>query len=156
MSDFNDLTIRRAQSHDIAAIIEFNQAMALETEGRRLPDETIGAGVEGLFYAPQYGFYLIACERQTAVGSLLVTFEWSDWRNGVIWWIQSVYVKPEWRRRGVYRRLYEHVKTLAAAQGSVRGFRLYVEKENVTAQQTYQSLGMRESDYLLYEEIVSR
>ena len=97
---------------------------------------------------------MVACHSDEIIGSLLVTFEWSDWRNGVIWWIQSVYVQPEWRRRGVYRMLYEHTKTLAEAQGKVRGFRLYVEKENRIAQQTYLSLGMQASDYLLYEEII--
>jgi len=147
------LTIRRAASADLATIIAFNQAMALETEDRRLPDATIAAGVEGLFYSPQYGFYMVACDGNAVIGSLLVTFEWSDWRNGIIWWIQSVYVKPQWRRRGVYRKLYQHVKTLALAQGSVRGFRLYVEKENHIAQQTYANLGMQDSGYLLYEEI---
>ena len=149
------LSIRRAVSSDLPRIIAFNQAMALETEGRKLPDDTIAAGVEGLFYSPQYGFYMVACDGSEVIGSLLVTFEWSDWRNGVIWWIQSVYVQPEWRRRGVYRMLYEHAKFLADTQGKVRGFRLYVEKANHIAQQTYLNLGMQESDYYLFEEIIS-
>ena len=152
MSD--TITVRRAVFNDLATIVAFNQAMASETEDRMLPEETIKAGVEGLFYSPQYGFYMVACDQNEVVGSLLVTFEWSDWRNGIIWWIQSVYIKPQWRRRGIYRKLYKHVKTLAAAQGSVRGFRLYVEKENHTAQHTYANLGMQESDYLLYEEML--
>ena len=150
------ITIRRAISNDLGTIVAFNQAMALETENRQLPEAIIQAGVEGLFYSPQYGFYMVACNQDQVVGSLLVTFEWSDWRNGIIWWIQSVYIKSQWRRQGIYRLLYEHVKALASVQGSVRGFRLYVEKENRIAQQTYANLGMQESGYLLYEEIISK
>ncbi len=146
------IRIRRAVAADLDRVVAFNQAMARETEGRALADEVIRAGVEGLFYAPHYGFYLVAEAAGQAVGSLMVTFEWSDWRNGLIWWIQSVYVQPDWRRHGIYRRLYRHVKQLAEAQGSVRGFRLYVEKDNAIAQRTYASLGMRESDYRLFEE----
>ena len=146
--------IRRAAAADLAAIVAFNQAMAWETERRELPADVISPGVEGLFNAPQYGFYLVAAAAAEVVGSLMVTFEWSDWRDGLIWWIQSVYVRPEWRRRGIYRDLYQHAKSLGAAQGSVRGFRLYVEKDNVVAQRTYASLGMRESDYKLFEEMI--
>ena len=152
MSD--PIRIRRAVAADLNRIVAFNQAMARETESRELADATIRPGVEGLFYSPQYGFYLVAEAAGSVIGSLMVTFEWSDWRNGVIWWIQSVYVQPDWRRHGIYRRLYRHVKQLAEAQGSVRGFRLYVEKDNTIAQRTYASLGMRESDYRLFEEML--
>lgn len=147
------IRVRRAVAADLEHIVAFNQAMAWETERRALSAATLLPGVEGLFYAPQYGFYLVAEATGRVVGSLMVTFEWSDWRNGLIWWIQSVYVTADWRRRGVYRALYEHVRELAAAQGSVRGFRLYVEKDNLTAQRTYTRLGMRESDYRLFEEM---
>lgn len=147
------IEVRRATPADRERIVAFNQAMAMETEGRALDNATIHAGVAGLFESPQYGFYLVAEIAGQVVGSLLVTYEWSDWRNGPIWWIQSVYVLPEWRRHGIYRRLYRHVKTLAEEQGSVRGFRLYVEKDNTAAQRTYASIGMRESDYLLFEEM---
>lgn len=149
-----NVTIRRAAASDLPAIVAFNQAMAWETERRELPADIISPGVEGLFNAPQYGFYLVAEGNQEVVGSLMVTFEWSDWRDGLIWWIQSVYVQPDWRRRGIYRALYQHTKTLGAAQGSVRGFRLYVEKDNEVAQRTYARLGMRESDYKLFEEML--
>lgn len=148
------VNIRRAVAADLATIVAFNQAMARETERRELAADAISPGVEGLFYAPQYGFYLVAEAAGEIGGSLMVTFEWSDWRNGLIWWIQSVYVQPAWRRRGIYRKLYQHVKMLAAAQGSVRGFRLYVERTNHIAQRTYASLGMVESDYKLYEEMI--
>lgn len=151
MSD--PIRVRRAVAGDLDRIVTFNQAMARETENRELADATIRPGVEGLFYSPQYGFYLVAEAAGSVVGSLMVTFEWSDWRNGLIWWIQSVYVQSDWRRHGIYRRLYRHVKQLAEAQGSVRGFRLYVEKGNTIAQRTYASLGMHESDYRLFEEM---
>lgn len=149
----HELTIRPAQATDLAAIVAFNQQMALETEGRELDHATISAGVKGLFESPQYGFYLVACEENKPVGSLLITFEWSDWRNGLLWWVQSVYVQPDWRRRGVYRQLYQHAKKLAMQEENVRGFRLYVEKDNFKAQQTYRQLGMQATDYLLFEEM---
>jgi ribosomal protein S18 acetylase RimI-like enzyme len=175
----SELTLRLADERDVAALVEFNQAMARETEGRELVPEVITAGVRNLLRQPQYGFYVVA-ERAGAgegasagtsanavaeadrgaetgagaevAGALMVTYEWSDWRNGLVWWIQSVYVKAEWRRRGVYRRLYEFVKSRAAAQGNVRGFRLYVEKQNHVAQQTYRRLGMEETYYKMFEE----
>jgi ribosomal protein S18 acetylase RimI-like enzyme len=109
--------------------------------------------VAGLLRQPQYGFYLVAEATGTVVAALLITFEWSDWRNGPLWWLQSVYVQPAWRRRGVYRRLYTTVKELARAKGTVRGLRLYVERENHIAQQTYQALGMREAPYRLFERL---
>ena len=83
----------------------------------------------------------------------MITYEWSDWRNGLIWWIQSVYVRPDWRRQGIYRRLYEQIQQLARQNSSVRGLRLYVEKDNTIAQRTYCALGMYKSDYLLFEEM---
>lgn len=149
------ISVRRALAEDLPHIISFNQAMAWETENKHLPEDTIRPGVENLFQAPNYGFYLVAANSEEVTGSLMITFEWSDWRNGLIWWIQSVYVKPEWRRRGIYRQLYQHVKTLAEQDGSVRGFRLYVEKENEIAQETYFELGMVDSGYKLFEEMVN-
>lgn len=154
----NDLDIRRATVADVDVLVRFNQAMARETEGKELADGILRPGVEGLFARPEYGFYLIAepktNEPTGPAGSLMITYEWSDWRNGLFWWIQSVYVAPEWRRRGVYAALYDHVKTLATAE-NVCGFRLYVEKENVVAQETYQRLGMSETHYLMFESLTS-
>ncbi len=152
MTEF--LVVRRAVVEDVAAIVSFNRSMALETEGKELPAAVITAGVEGLFRRPEYGFYLVAEAGAAVVGCLLVTFEWSDWRNGLMWWIQSVYVDSEWRGRGVSRRLYERVKALAAGDGGVRGFRLYVEKENLAAQRAYAALGMEETCYKLFEDLV--
>ena len=128
--------------------------MARETEGKELPYEVIAPGVTGLIHHPEYGFYLVAEAQAQTVGSLLVTYEWSDWRNGLLWWIQSVYIPLGWRRCGVYSKLYETAKTLAEEAGNVRGFRLYVERNNLTAQRTYSALGMKENHYLLFEEML--
>jgi ribosomal protein S18 acetylase RimI-like enzyme len=127
--------------------------MALETEGKALIAERIDAGVRRLLVTPALGFYVVAEGQEGVVACLMVTQEWSDWRNGLFWWIQSVYVKPDWRRQGVYRRLYAHVRELAQADAAVCGFRLYVEKDNKAAQATYAALGMNPTDYLIYEEL---
>jgi ribosomal protein S18 acetylase RimI-like enzyme len=153
MSQPDLVLVRRAQPGDADAIAAFNSAMALETEGRALLPERIGAGVRRLLSDSSLGFYAVAEHEGRVVGCLMVTNEWSDWRNGLFWWIQSVYVVSEWRRRGVYRRLYEFVRELAAADPAICGFRLYVEKDNEGAQRTYEALGMATTDYLLYEEL---
>lgn len=155
--------IRKAISQDAAVIAEFNIAMARETEGKELLPQVIYTGVANLIANPERGFYLV-CENYTdtdadpsagaePTGSLMVTTEWSDWRNGNFWWIQSVYVKPDHRQKGIYRAMYDHLKSLAKADANVCGFRLYVEQENLTAQKTYESLGMARTDYLMYEEL---
>ncbi len=152
-----DISIRLADERDVSALVSFNQAMARETEGKSLDQSVLTSGVKHLLEQTQLGFYVVAedrsAERLEVIGSLMVTYEWSDWRDGLFWWIQSVYILPHARRRGVYRRLYEFVKELAATRGGVRGFRLYVEKENRIAQQTYEQLGMQETQYLMYEEL---
>ena len=145
--------IRRAELRDANRIAEFNSAMAYETEGNVLIAEVIGAGVASLINHPALGFYLVAEHEGNIVASLMITTEWSDWRNGVFWWIQSVYVQPKWRRKGIYSRMYEFVKQAAAEDKSICGFRLYVEKDNTNAQSTYQTLGMVETDYKMYEEM---
>ena len=147
------LAIRKATPADAGPISRFNQAMALETEGKSLIPERVDAGVRRLLGEPALGFYVVAVDGEQIVACLLVTQEWSDWRNGLFWWIQSVFVEAPWRRRGVYRRLYQHVRDLAAADPQVCGFRLYVEKDNLVAQQTYAGLGMAETDYLIYEQL---
>lgn len=146
------MRIRLATRDDEAVLIAFNVAMALETEGKELLPDVIGAGVRSLLANPAAGFYVIA-EEERPVGSLMITNEWSDWRNGSFWWIQSVYVRPESRRRGIYKALYRHVQELAAQDPKVCGFRLYVEKENRSAQTTYRALGMKATRYLVYEEL---
>ena len=148
------MRIRLATSADAAVLVEFNAAMALETEGKNLLPEVIGAGVRGLLDNPVAGFYVLA-ETERVVAALMITKEWSDWRNGSFWWIQSVYVRPEARRQGVYRRLYRHVQEMAAKDPQVCGFRLYVERENSAAQAAYAALGMKETRYLVFEELKS-
>lgn len=142
--------VRPATGADIARLVEWNAAMALETEGKTLDPAVVRRGVSGVFEKPERGFYLVAERGPDAVGALLVTFEWSDWRAGDFWWIQSVYVTPAARRRGVFRALYEAVRGRALQAGAV-GLRLYVERENQAAQATYGALGMQSSDYLLFE-----
>lgn len=147
------LYIRRAAPDDADAIARWNIAMAWETESKALDPATIGRGVRAVFDEPRRGFYLIAELDGTAVGCLLVTYEWSDWRCGDFWWVQSVYVAPEARRAGVFRGLYAHVKAMAAGAGAV-GVRLYVETENERAQATYDGLGMERCHYFMYEAML--
>ena len=143
--------IRRAVESDLETLVNFNQAMAWETEQKKLDPETLTRGVSAVLKHRAQAFYLLAQRDNTIAGSLMITEEWSDWRAGRFWWIQSVYVAPEFRRQGIYRSLYEEVKTAAEEQGDVCGIRLYVEKENSAAQQTYQQLGMHECQYFMYE-----
>ena len=147
------VVVRLAQPQDRDAIAAFNQAMALETEGRSLDLATVQAGVAQLMARPALGFYVVAEVATEPVACLLVTSEWSDWRNGLFWWIQSVYVHPQHRRQGLFRRLYDQVETLARQQGDVCGLRLYVEKDNAQAQATYHALGMAPTPYQVYESI---
>ncbi len=147
------MNIRRATISDAHDIIDFNIAMALETEGKVLKRTEIESGVHGLFNHSEYGFYMVAEFEGQIIGSLMITYEWSDWRNGVFWWIQSVYVRPEFRRKGVYRSMYLVIKELASSESAVCGFRLYVERDNAIAQRTYTKLGMSETHYKLFEEI---
>ena len=147
------MIIRRAMSQDADELAEFNISMARETEGVDLIPEVIGAGVRAMIDNPQMGFYLVVELDNGIQASLMVTTEWSDWRNGMFWWIQSVYVRPQYRRQGLYRELYARVKEMAEQEPAVCGFRLYVERENRAAQLTYASLGMSETEYRLFEEL---
>jgi len=146
------MKIRLADQSDIDALVSFNQAMALETEGKSLEAEVLRPGVAAVFTDSNKGFYVVASDVDYIVAGLLVTFEWSDWRNKWFWWIQSVYVQPEHRGKSVYRQMYEFVKGLADARKDVCGFRLYVENDNTNARRVYEKLGMSESHYLMYEE----
>lgn len=149
--------VREAAPDDLEPIVGFNRALARETEGRAPDLDTLRAGVGALLADPRRGRYFLAeaaggGSLPAPVGQAMVTFEWSDWRNGRVWWIQSVYVTPDRRRRGVYRALHEHVRRTARAEGAV-GLRLYVERENRPAHATYRALGMRRSRYELFEEM---
>lgn len=147
------MIIRQAMAHDAAELAEFNINMAQETEGVRLIPEVIRAGVDNMIAHPERGFYLVVELDNGIQASLMVTTEWSDWRNGTFWWIQSVYVRPDYRRQGLYRELYERVKELAEQEPAVCGYRLYVERDNRTAQEAYAKLGMRETEYRIFEEL---
>jgi ribosomal protein S18 acetylase RimI-like enzyme len=142
---------RKAQIDDIVALVNFNQLMAKETEDKQLDSHILHQGVSGLVNDSNKGFYLVAEVNNQVVGSLMVTKEWSDWRNADFWWIQSVYIIPQFRRKGLYSGLYNHVKELAEQSENVCGYRLYVENDNRVAQRTYESLGMHQSHYLMYE-----
>lgn len=142
--------IRPAVPADAGAIAEFQIAMALETENLVLDREICSAGVRAVFDDPARGRYLVAELDGRVIGSTLVTYEWSDWRNGMVWWIHSVYVVPEGRGKGVFSQLYRHLQSLARESG-VRGIRLYVDKSNTAAQRVYEKLGMNGEHYHLYE-----
>ena len=151
-----DLRVRAATLADVERIAAFQQAMALETEGKMLDAVTLRQGIAAVFDAPKKGFCLVAVVdieggAAPVVASLLITYEWSDWRNATFWWIQSVYVDAGWRRKGIYRAMYNHVLSLAGARGDVCGIRLCVERTNAVAQRTYDSMGMYKSHYDLYE-----
>ncbi len=147
------MNIRLATAHDADSLIEFNQAMALETEGKALDRDILRSGVEAVFGDAEKGFYVVAEIENMIAGGLMVTREWSDWRNGWWWWIQSVYIRPEFRGQKIYAKLYDFVKARAADAGDVCGFRLYVENDNSRAQRVYERVGMEASHYLMYEEL---
>jgi ribosomal protein S18 acetylase RimI-like enzyme len=148
------MNIRTANREDADALVSFNQAMGLETEGKHLAQEKISNGVAAVFSDEKKGFYVVVEDGDQIVGCLMVTYEWSDWRNAWFWWIQSVYILPEHRGQKLYSRMYDFVKAKAAEERNVCGFRLYVETENVHAQQVYDAVGMARSHYLMYEEEV--
>lgn len=141
---------REAVPTDASAIIDFQLAMARETEDLELDRGILTSGVNAVFADPALGRYYIAEDEGRVIGSLMITYEWSDWRNGMVWWIQSVYVIPEFRRRGIYAGLYAHVKQIVE-QSTVRGIRLYVDKRNTSAQEVYTRLGMNGEHYLVFE-----
>jgi ribosomal protein S18 acetylase RimI-like enzyme len=146
------ILIRKAERKDASVIAKYNIAMALETEDKILDPELVNKGVLGLFDRPQAGFYIVAEVDDEIAGCLMITTEWSDWRNGMFWWVQSVYVAPDFRRQGLYSTLYLSIKEMAKDESDVCGFRLYVDKDNTPAQKTYEKLGMIPLHYLMYEE----
>jgi ribosomal protein S18 acetylase RimI-like enzyme len=150
----DEARIREAQPADLDVLAGFAQAMARETEGKELHDATLRPGVAALLADPALGRTFVVESKGEVVASLMLTTEWSEWRNGLFWWIQSVYVRPGERGRGHYRRLHEHVRALAAEDPRVCGLRLYVERENTGAQATYRAMGMDETHYLLFEESI--
>ena len=147
------IEIRPASLSDLAVLVANNQAMAMETEDRMLDDETLRNGVRRLLEDSSKGFYLVAEIEGQIVGNLMITSEWSDWRNGEMWWFQSVYVDADHRGAGIFKALYHHVYQLAKTSGA-KELRLYVEHDNVVAQKVYASMGMQKSHYEMWEVIV--
>ena len=146
-----DFVIVRGEECDIDSIVQFQANMAMESEGCILDKEKVTNGVTAAMLDDSKGIYWVAKFEGKAIGSLMLTREWSDWNNGWYWWIQSVYVAPEYRRKGVYKAMYMKVKD--AAKGSnVSQIRLYADRSNLSAQKVYKSLGMHESHYLMFEE----
>jgi GNAT superfamily N-acetyltransferase len=143
-------TIRKATPEDSEVIIDFQQKMAWETEHMTLVAEIIDKGVKAVFNDNSRGQYWVAEEKDNIVASLLITYEWSDWRNCNIWWFQSVYVLPEFRRKGIFRSMYLHIKDEAGKE-SIAGLRLYVETNNSVAQNTYEAIGMKSLHYKMFE-----
>jgi GNAT superfamily N-acetyltransferase len=144
------ISIRKANQSDAPRIIDFQLKMASETEGINLDQETVLKGVNGVFQDASRGQYYVAEADGNVVASLLITYEWSDWRNRNIWWFQSVYVIPEFRRKGIFRKMYSYVKNLAEER-DIAGLRLYVETKNARARKTYEALGMSSEHYSFYE-----
>ena len=154
MSTLNGLIIRPATPEDVDVLVRFSAAMARETEGRRLNAVRLREGTRAVLNSPARGFYIVAevTDRPPrVVGQLLVTFEWSDWRNAAFWWIQSVYVDPAWRRRGGSRKMHHAILEQAKSRGDVCGVRLYVERENKTAKTVYTKVGLETSSYHVFE-----
>lgn len=145
------ITYREGVTDDAPEIVAFQQAMALETEQLELDREICRSGVEAVFQDPALGRYFVAVSGTHVVASLMITYEWSDWRNGNVWWIQSVYVRPEYRRQRIYAGLYSFIRQRVVLDERIRGIRLYVDRRNVGAQQVYQRLGMNGEHYQLFE-----
>ena len=144
------IIIRKAVPSDTPSIVDFQLRMALETEDMKLVPEIVTKGVDAVFNDLSKGQYYVAEADGMVIASLLITYEWSDWRNCNVWWFQSVYVVPEFRRKGVFRKMYSHIRELAVQQ-DIAGLRLYVETKNSRAQKTYEALGMSSEHYAFYE-----
>lgn len=147
----SEIRIREALKKDIAILVQNNQALALETEDLRLNEEVLKAGIEQALKR-QECHYFVGEISGKVVGQTMITYEWSDWRNGIIWWIQSVYVLPQYRKQGVFKSLFWHLENLMRNHDQVKALRLYVMQNNNTGQRTYQSLGMNDSGYIVFEK----
>jgi ribosomal protein S18 acetylase RimI-like enzyme len=146
-----NISIRQATIADAPVVVRFNSLIATETESKTLDQTLLQKGVETILSDPSKGLYFLAEVDGTVIGQTMITYEWSDWRNGTFWWIQSVYVAQEGRGKGVFKSLYEHIHSLATSRTDICGLRLYVEENNTRARQTYERLGMEQSHYRMYE-----
>jgi GNAT superfamily N-acetyltransferase len=148
------MKIRKPSPRDTAIIAEFNVKLAWETEHLRLDLKTVTAGVRALIKKPARGVYFLAERDGQVAGQLCLTYEWSDWRNGNFWWIQSVYVREEFRGRGIFSALFRHVQALARKQKEVCGLRLYMEQDNHRARRAYEKLGLKQTHYQVFEKLI--
>ncbi len=153
LTDLMPFLIRPATPNDTDLVVRWNIRLAEESEDKTLSAEILTRGVRQVLADQQKGRYFIAMDGARPIGQTMVTYEWSDWRNGWIWWIQSVYVEADYRRRGVYRALHNHIAEVAKRSGEVVGLRLYVEQNNTVAREVYQSCGLRPAGYLVYEHM---
>jgi ribosomal protein S18 acetylase RimI-like enzyme len=151
-----DLRIREATLADAPVIADFNMQLALESERLTLDAACVREGVAAMLKDPSKGVYFVAETGCAVVAQTMITYEWSDWRNGNIWWIQSVYVKPEFRRAGIFRAIFSHLRTLAQSSKGVCSIRLYVHADNTRASQSYERLGMTRTHYEVFELGVQR
>jgi len=145
------MLVREAKSGDLNSIVEFQLSMARETEEVMLDHNTVEKGVAAVLKDSSKGIYYVAEADGIVIGSLLTTYEWSDWRNGTVLWIQSVYVVPEFRRKGVYSKIYGYVKNRVLESSHLKGIRLYADKKNSGAQLVYRKLGMNPDHYITFE-----
>lgn len=145
------MIVRETTTKDIPTIIEFQQKMAWETEGVKLDPAILSEGVKNLFRDVNRGKYYVAEENGFVVGSLMTTYEWSDWRNGTVLWIQSVYIDHAWRGKGIYKKMYEHIQMIVKKSDDLKGIRLYVDRTNKPAQEVYKKLGMNGEHYQVFE-----
>ena len=151
-----EFKIRQATFADTDVVVRFNLALALETEDLRLDPSIVHPGVEAVLRDPSKGIYYVAETGGAVIGQVLITYEWSDWRNGNIWWLQSVYVEKAYRAQGIFKALFSHLSTAALADRNVCGLRLYMESENHRAREVYGRLGMVETHYQVFERIFQR
>ncbi len=151
-----NILIRDARLSDAEQIVAYNLNLARESEGLELDEEVLRGGISRALARPDFCRYFVAEVDGMVAAQTMLTYEWSDWKNGLIWWIQSVYVDPAFRRQGIFRRIFEYLEQLAVEQGDVVAFRLYVDKHNHRAMATYEKLGMHQPEYLIYEKSISR
>ena len=147
------ISIRKATSHDLPVLMDFQCKLALESENVVLDTTVLRQGMQALLNDPSKGFYYVAEDQGEIVGCHMITYEWSDWRNGVVWWMQSVYVKESHRKQGVFRKMYTNLMELIKQDKNVRGLRLYVDRSNTKAERTYEALGMNGEHYTVFERM---
>ncbi len=145
------IKIREATTKDISLIVSFQLKMAMESEEMLLDKAILENGVNAVFEDQNKGRYYVAGFENQIVGSMLNTYEWSDWRNGIIIWFQSVYVMPEYRKNGIFKNMYQHIKNIVEKNDQYKGMRLYVDVGNLKAQKVYADMGMVGDHYFTYE-----